>query len=321
MSQLMAAYFTQVDPDFDCSFARLAARGRTGTHNGVHFMSNGVIFLASDSVIHLAVPFLRSFRRFNPGLPLCLIPFDTEISWLKSLQTTYDFTIFNNAEVLKWCDELSVNFHGHVHGQYRKLACWHTDFDSFVYVDVDTIILSELSFCFHLLAGFDFLTSHSDLPQIRRWVWRDSIREQSKLCGRQISFSANTGYIVSKAGLLSRSQVLYALPEALSISDHMELSTIEQPFLNFLIVTSSAHYSSLRTLARIYQRTDIPQEHWGGHEEPESCGGVVTEMKPFPVLLIHWAGVWRHGVHLRSKLWQFYSQPDLFALSRYSAVR
>jgi hypothetical protein len=264
------------------------------------------MFLANDSMKDLVLAFLKSFRRFNPEIALCLIPYNADIFWLKGIRADYNFTIYEKQDILEWCDEISIQFHGRLMGQYRKLACWHTDFEQFVYVDVDTVILHDLAFSFDLLPGFGFLTSHSDLPDIRKWVWRSSINQQSVLSGKQVSFAANTGFIVSERNALTKERVDALLPGALQIRVHMELLTAEQPFLNYLIVTSGLRYSSFLTMARISQRRDIPQERWGGYKEPESSEGIVTEPTTYPLLLIHWAGEWRSGTHLSSKLWQFY---------------
>jgi hypothetical protein len=269
-------------------------------------MSQGVYFLANDAMSEMVIAFLNSFRCFNPGMPLCLIPFDSNISWLRCLQAQYDFSVFERTEILEWCDHISRQFHDVVQGHYRKLACWFGPFERFIYVDADTVVLRDLSFSLELLQGFGFLTSHSDMPQIRKWVWRDSISQQSLLSGRQIVFAANTGYIVSARTSLSREQVNLAVSYGLRMKEHMEPTTAEQPFLNVVIVTSGLEYSSIYRYRLLSNRRDVPREQWGGFPELDSVDGKITATLDVPIFLVHWAGEWRSGTHLRSKLWNFY---------------
>ena len=58
-------------------------------------------------------------------------------------------------------------------GQYRKLAAWFGAYDEFIYVDCDVIVLSEFSLIYDFLREFDVIVSHSNIPSIRKWVWKD----------------------------------------------------------------------------------------------------------------------------------------------------
>ncbi|HEX8209984.1 MAG TPA: hypothetical protein VF584_07340 [Longimicrobium sp.] len=240
--------------------------------------------------------FLNSVRAHNPHLPVCLIPFDDHVSKLMSLQPRYAFSVFSNQDTLRQCDTISRRFHERTMGHYRKLAAWEGEFDEFFYIDVDTVVLADLGFAFDFLSGLDFLASHSRLPELVRWVWKPSIRGAGALSEPQIAYSANTGFLGSRRGVLSIRELDAQLAGAVALADHMEFYCVEQPVLNFLIVTSGKRYSSL---LEIWRETRNPQallEHWAGNiqEGIRVEGGRLTfEGRPAPVMLVHWAGLWK----------------------------
>lgn len=252
----------------------------------------GVYFLANDRVIEPTIAFLNSFRAFNPHTPLCLIPYDDNCSRLLPLQDKYDFSWFPTRSALEACDEISLAFHDKTVGAYRKLCIWHGEFDEFAYVDVDTVVLSELDFCFRHLTRADVFTSHSNNPGMRTWVWKDSITSQGILNEHQYSFAANTGFIVSRKGALSIEMARSAVEAALSLKDHMVLHCMEQPFLNYLIVTSGIQFGSLLSFMRLFGKADIKLELWAGARGATVEGGQLRCRSEAPFFLVHWAGPW-----------------------------
>lgn len=271
--------------------------------------SRGVYFLANDPVLDLAIAFLNSFRRSNPGVPLCLIPFDDRIEAIAQLQERYNFCLWASPDLLRRCDEISKTFHGRVFGHYRKLAMWDGGYDEFVYIDTDTVVLESLEAVFSLVREFAFLTSTSDLSYTLKWVWKKSIFDVTSLSERQIRFAANTGFIASRKGALTLDEITARIPAAADLLPHMELFCIEQSLLNYLIVTSGKRYTSLYTLMRTRRRGDLPQEAWGG----DAIGTVRQGRIVYPsyprVLLVHWAGQAHkavEGTMPNQELWSFY---------------
>lgn len=270
----------------------------------------GVYFLANDAFLDQAIAFLCSFRLNNPTIPLCLIPFDDATAEISALADEYGFTVWDKPEVLQRCDEISVPFHGRVLGQYRKLAAWHGDFDQFIYIDSDTVVLHEIDFVFDLLHQYEFVTTHSDIPGIRKFVWNDSIYESGVLDEDQIAFATNTGFVASSRGLLDVDDVLGDLDKALEIAPHMALDFYEQPFLNYLMVTSGKRYVSLYVISVLTQDEGMPTERWAGEDIGEFRDGRMVSHRR-PTLLVHWAGEWdrvrREGGQVRYyDLWRFY---------------
>lgn len=271
----------------------------------------GVYFIANDGVIDNTIAFLNSFRAFNPRIALCLVPYDDSIDRISALESIYDFTIWRDAEHFSQCDRISMQFHGTVYGHYRKIALWEGPFDEFIYIDTDTVVLQNVNFVFDYLQRYAFVTSHSNIPSIRKWVWKDTINEVTELTREQISFAANTGFIASRASNLSVARAFDVLPHALSLVRHMELLCREQPFLNYLFVTSGFRFTSLRALYERLLSDDISIERWGGNKLDISVNGRIVDQHYPRTLLVHWAGEWMRsateGTQIQNRaLWEYF---------------
>jgi hypothetical protein len=246
----------------------------------------GVYFLANDHVLDRAIAFLNSFRRFNPTLPLCLIPFGEDIGRLRGMRDRYGFEVWSgDPALLRACDEISRSFHGQVLGHYRKLVAWEGDYDRFVYIDTDTVVLGSVEFVFELLDRAGFVTGYSDLPGSRGLVWRESIVDAGRLSPEQYGYAAGTGLVASRKECLRFTGVTPRLAAAAELAPHMELSTVEMPLLNYLIVTSGWPRTSLR-------RAGQPGERWAGEEMGEIRDGRLVSPWLPPVLFVHWSGFW-----------------------------
>jgi hypothetical protein len=280
--------------------------------------TRGAYFVANDRIIDLTIAFLNSFRKSNPDLPLCLIPFRADTERLMQLAEKYQFTVYPNQEMLAYCDQISRLFHPEVTGHYRKLACWHGPFDEFVYIDVDMVVLKPIDFSFELLNHYEFITSCSNIAHAEQWVWKPSVYQTKMLNQEQIRYAANTGYIISKKGVIPTETLMDRALEATKLSAHMELNCKEQPFLNYLIVTSGLRFSSLWVLAGtvLFPRNYI--EYWAGNGKKQLLKGYKThhEGQIREIFLIHWAGVWQpkpseiklfgllKRLGIRNKIWQ-----------------
>ena len=86
---------------------------------------------------------------------------------------------------------------------------------------------------------------------------------------------------------------------ALELAAHMELFCMEQPFLNYLFVTSGKKYTSLFVLD--YRSSEkyagIKHELWAGIRGWEIRGGQLVKRsdQSHVLFMVHWAGMWRPG--------------------------
>jgi hypothetical protein len=258
----------------------------------------GIYFIANDKTYDLVIAFLNSVRVFEPLLPLCLIPYDSDCDRVADLASAYNFSVWTDDDILRRCDKVSRYFHLNTIGQYRKLAVWEGPFDEFAYIDIDTVLLSRLEFGLRLLKSYDFVTGISNIESIRKFVWKGNVNEL--MPDLDTEYAANTGFILSKKGALTLSNAERKAQEVVHIKSHMALECTEQPFLNYLIVTSGGRYSSLSHIRSEESRHDLPVEIWGGMFDDDILRLNV------PVQLIHWAGKWQDGSHIKSHTWRHF---------------
>lgn len=253
----------------------------------------GVYFLSNNKVYEPTVAFLNSFRKYNREMELCFIPFDDNTDQILRLQNEYDFSIYDDEYILRQCDFISKQFHGNSLGAYRKLAIWEGKYEEFAYIDIDTVVLSDINFAFDHLAHTEIFTSHSNVDEIRQWVWKDTIFNTNVLSREQVEYAANTGFIVSTRSVLNLEYAYSRLSSAISLKEHMTLMCMEQPFLNYLIVTSGKKYGSLREFTFQKVGGEIKLEMWAGVEGLVTRGGrLIYDPKQIPIFLLHWAGPW-----------------------------
>ncbi|MBN2489640.1 MAG: hypothetical protein JXQ29_02180 [Planctomycetes bacterium] len=255
----------------------------------------GVYFLADDRVLELAVAFLNSFRRHNPDLPLVLIPCTDRCARVIALASQYAFEVFADPAVLGRCDAVGRHFHDRVFGQYRKLAMWEGALERFLYIDVDTVILGRVHFVFKYLSHYAFVASHSHYRKLRKWVWKRSIRRSKLLNAAQIAYAASTGFLASRRDALRLEHAeAVARRDAARLKPHLELRCVEQPFLNYLIVTSGLPYTSLCVLEKAGADPEMMAERWAGERLGIVRRGTIRfpGRRP-PTLLLHWAGLWQ----------------------------
>ena len=279
-------------------------------------MNRGVYFLANDRVYENALTFLNSFRTYNPTIPLCLIPYADDSARVRDLADRHDFTIWQDTETLRRCDGVGRAFMPYDvnrHGMFRKLAAWSGDFDEFIYIDCDTVVLHSVDYAFDFLDRHAFITGNSNYPTTRKWVWHDSIHQTGALTTQQIDYAANTGFIASRKSLIDLDQVITTqLPGALALAPHMELLCGEQPLLNYLMVTSGLSYTSLSVLANDPANARLPVEQWGGMDIGTVQGGELVRPDDWPpVLMVHWAGEFQRaaaegGRIMHHDLWSHY---------------
>ncbi|MFC1719823.1 cellulase family glycosylhydrolase [Pseudomonadota bacterium] len=264
--------------------------------------NRGVYFLCNDRLISLAIAFLKAFRKHNPDLPLCLIPYrDDDVEQLTALSKTFRFSIFKSSGALRTCDRIAARISPDDY-RFRKLAMWQGMFDQFIYVDVDNLVLEDISHLFSLLDTYGFVVCESDCEENIKWSWKDSIFSSGLLTRQQIAFAGNTSFIVSRRGVIDPDDVLANISKVEALVPHMELYCGEQPLLNYLIVNSGQPHTSIWELARQGMYPDIGVGYWAG--TPKSAensaamgpgGGLRKRNSPDKITFIHWSGLWQAG--------------------------
>jgi len=254
----------------------------------------GVYFLANDRVIELAIAFLNSFRHYNPTIPLCLIPYASDLQEISKLAEKYKFSIFSDQEILRECDRSSECIHGRIYGEFRKQSAWMGEFDQFFYIDIDTVVLQNIEFAFSFLSDYAFVASQSNTPGLTSFVWKKSIHSANTLTNEQIEFSANMGCFASRRGAVTLEDIADRLLSARPLIPHMALDYPDQGWLNYLVTTTCDRYTSLGVL-RDKLGDSVPGEVWAGGKGASVRNGRIiyqgTELKN--IFLVHWAGEWQ----------------------------
>ncbi len=265
-------------------------------------MKHGVYILCNDRLLSMAIAFLNAFRAHNPGLPLCLIPYrDDDIEHLSALSGTYDFSIFSDREVLDQCDRIGARI-SPSDKRFRKLAAWQGAFDQFIYIDIDNLVLEDITPLFSLLETYRFVLCDSHVEGNEQWSWKESVFSSGKLSAEQIRFAANTSFIISEKNAISLADVTQREREIGEIVPHMQLHCGEQPLLNYLIVTSGLPASSITELVQEGRGPETGLAYWAG-SAPEAearakilpGGRLELDDPALRVAFIHWSGLWQAG--------------------------
>jgi hypothetical protein len=265
-------------------------------------MTRGIYFLCNDRLISMAIAFLNAFREYNPKLPLCLIPYkDDDIEELLGLSETYDFSVFPDQGILDGCDQISERISPRDQ-RFRKLAIWEGVFDQFIYIDVDNLVLEDISYLFDLLDTYSFVLCDSNVDGNDVWSWDESIYSSGLLTEAQIKFAANTSLIVSSRGKISLADLTRRKQEIDAVIPYMQLRCGEQSLLNYLIVTSGFPSSSITDLQKIDEGLKVGLGYWAGSSSDSDIeinalpGGKLELNDPSQrVTFIHWSGLWQAG--------------------------
>ena len=107
-------------------------------------MNFGVYFLANDRVLEWAYPFLASFRKYNPDLPLTLIPYNDDTAQLLALSWRFKFDVLES-ETYAELDSLGDRvLSAPGNKTLRKMAAFWGVYEHFLYIDTDIVVTSEL---------------------------------------------------------------------------------------------------------------------------------------------------------------------------------
>jgi len=104
-----------------------------------------VVVVANDAFIDFFIPFLESFREYNPDMRLIVVPFDDSLHLVRLLAPIYDFEIYEGsfAEVDRLSDTL-FGVNDRLRRRMRKLAAFDMDLDEFFYMDTDILVSMDV---------------------------------------------------------------------------------------------------------------------------------------------------------------------------------
>jgi Mannosyltransferase putative len=255
----------------DLTERRAAMNGRTG-----------VYCLANDAAGEWFESFIRSLRKYNPTLPLTVIPYDASMTRLKNLQAQFHFNVLGEPDYSRF-DAVAHRVAGQrlPGGTFRKLSCFFGEYDTFLFLDSDIVVTQPLQPFFDAFekTAVDFIYFDTDMTM----VYTPEFAGQ--MVAEYDSAGFNSGAFIARRGCFTEAEILAAVESGEKIRDHFSIWG-EQPFFNYLVDISRRRKQSAAQLlpgttdkpwARVDFRYDASQDR-----HLDSAGRTM----PF----IHWAG-------------------------------
>ncbi len=259
----------------------------------------GVYCLANDAAGEWFEAFVRSLRKYNPTLPLTVIPYDASITRLKTLQAQFHFSVMGELDCARF-DAIAHRVAGQrlPGGTFRKLCCFFGEYDTFLFLDSDIVVTQPLQPFFDAFEKTvaDFVYFDTDMTM----VYTPEFAHQ--MVAKYGSAGFNSGAFIARRGCFNEEEIMASVESGEKIRDHFSIWG-EQPFFNYLIDISQRRKQSAAELlpgttnkpwARVNFHYDAGQDRY-----LDSVGRTM----PF----IHWAGcewptMFRSEIFLRFRL-------------------
>lgn len=243
----------------------------------------GAYCLANDNVIEWFEAFIRSFRKNNPMLPLTVIPYDKSVLRLNLLKEPFNFTVMDESECSRF-DSLAIKTGAGTRGvgTFRKYACFFAQFNPFIFLDSDIVVLSSLDYIFEAFtnSGCDLLYFDSDMTMVYKPAFA------LKMIALHGSQGFNNGVFVSHKKAISEAELFSIAERASGLKDNFITDCLDQPFFNYVFDVSRRRVAHVTEVL-----PDIAISAWARaafHYERKSDMATNNHGKTMP--LIHWAG-------------------------------
>ena len=242
------------------------------------------VFLANDAVFRQGLAFLESFRTHNPTSPLSMIPFADDIAKFESVSKIYNFDI-RQIDTRRW-DELAGEFYPDAgqkcRNRLRKLAVFDIKSPAVVYLDIDIVVLKDLSFLDAKIidGSADFIcTGIKNDP----WVYNDNYKLHEQL---KNSKRFSDGFFAFNPDRINTDVALRVLAEK-NMDLYLEVRAprvYSQPVTNFVVDMLNLKVGEVY---RLFPNLS-PQVWYAGRIIEQDGGAIAEDGKE--VLFIHWAG-------------------------------
>ncbi len=270
----------------------------------------GVYIVANDKVQENAIALISSLRRYEPDIPVYLIPFNQDYHTVADrLSERYQVALFPDLDFLddltQQISEIFPRDFLALPNKMRKLAAWFGPLDEFLYIDTDILFFTPVSDTLAYLDRADFIWCDYHFKRGLEDVFSDVVREQNLFSPEALGDVFNSGLWGSRKSALSLERLYEVLADCAAHREYFDFSsgTTDQPIMNYLV------------LKTIPYRLNIVKANPG---EPGSWGGSPhfeqREERLFdgdrPLRYLHWAGTpMRAGGPYRS-LWEHYRYSD-----------
>lgn len=268
---------------------------------------DGICTLGNDRVYDQIVALLNTIEVFaGPEMPVCIYPYDDQVERLRELaQSRPQVTLYDDtASIQRWDAWVRQVWATHptarqqwdaigskgIHrmGTHRRFCAFDGPFDRFIYMDADTLLLSDPAPVFNALNEYDWVTydfQHKDLSHVydvnSSWVEKLFPAEQLQ---RQAFCS---GFYASRRGLFDPDQGQEIL-DWLTSGEAAVLYPMapDQTILNYLVMRYGINSCNLALTLPTKQRTgnSVTSSHFTTENHRVYDKGV-------PLLYLHYIGL------------------------------
>jgi hypothetical protein len=256
--------------------------------------ARGVYCLANDEALEWFQALVRSFRKYNPTLPLTVIPYNSSLARLKTLQEEFQFSIMEPAAYTRF-DAIADRVAGqHLPGgTFRKLCCFFGQYDTFLFLDSDIVVTQNFDALFQAFepGPYDFVYFDTDLTKVYTPEFA------RKMVAEYHSPGFNSGAFLTRRAAVSEAEILAAVASGEKIRGCFSIWG-EQPFLNYLLDVTRrrlAHVNLLLPELAMKPWARMPLAYDAARSQFVDGAG-----RPMP--FIHWAGC----------EWPTMYRPDIF---------
>jgi len=253
----------------------------------------GVYFSANDRVLPWATAFLNSFRRFNPDLPLYLIPFNQSCDELIKLSEKYKYKIYRDSSFAR-LEKIGQDFElGHAdYGPYwfRRYAAFWGPLDEFMYLDARQLVLTNIEpfVTAPKRYGYDFMFYDCAIDQVYE---NGPIRRSFLKKGMGRGFLS--GCWISKKGLFSMKEFEQLAKAALLVRHQLNPRNTDQAFINFCCDKKEVCYGQIAEVLGNYCKQGWAGQRGNVYEQNGSYylwdhGGLNHKKQLF---MLHWGGI------------------------------
>lgn len=267
---------------------------------------DGICTLGNDRVYDQIVALINSIEVFAPGMSVCIYPYDNQVARLRELvRSRPHLTLYDDTASIQrwdaWVEQIwathptarqqwdAIGSAGvHRMGTHRRFCAFDGPFDRFIYMDADTLLLSEPSPVFNALDEYDWVTydfQHKDLSHVYdvNSGWMEQLFSAEQL-QRQAFCS---GFYASRQGL-------FDLDHGQDILDWLKAGEAavlypmapDQTILNYLVMRREVNSCNLALTLPTAQRTgnSVTSSHFTSENHRVYDKGV-------PLLYLHYIGL------------------------------
>ncbi|MFZ9736746.1 MAG: Npun_R2821/Npun_R2822 family protein [Prochlorotrichaceae cyanobacterium] len=222
-------------------------------------MKKGIYTLGNDVVLDQIIALLNSIEANSNNIPVCVIPYDDRIDQLTkaiSQRENPNVTIFSDQEIINKWDSFSYSAWDthprtskegyHRFGTHRRYCGFDGDFDLFLYMDADTLLLRDPEYLFSYLSQYDFLVYDFQYKDLSHVYNLNSSKLQSVFSEAELNNIFCSGFYGSRKNLFSQND-LNKIIDYLSQGEWDILYPMapDQTLINYMIMRSHRNFINL----------------------------------------------------------------------------